>query len=96
MHSTEAASRLGGALRAARAPMTLALSDDEGRTFARRIVIEDGPGTCLTNNSIDGSNAEMSYPALIQQGDGTLHIAYTYHRRAIKHVRLDPNWLDTQ
>ncbi len=77
-----------------RAPMVLAISDDEGRSFPLRHVIEDGPGTCLTNNSEDGSNHEMSYPALLEARDGTLHIAYTYHRRAIKHVALAPGWLE--
>ncbi|MCY4349675.1 MAG: exo-alpha-sialidase [Thiotrichales bacterium] len=76
-----------------RAPMTLCISEDDGHSFPKRIVIEDGPGTCLANNSEDGSNKEMSYPALLQRDDGTLDLAYTYHRRAIKHVRLDPVWL---
>lgn len=76
-----------------RGPLTLCLSDDNGNSFPKRVVIEDGPGTCLSNNSVDGSNFEMSYPSLLQQDDGTLDLAYTYHRRAIKHVRLTPDWL---
>jgi len=76
-----------------RAPMSLCLSDDDGHTFRTRLLVEDGPGTCLSNNSLDGQNHEMSYPSLVQQQDGTLDLAYTYHRRAIKHVRLAPNWL---
>lgn len=79
-----------------RAPMTLCFSSDEGRTFPRRITVEDGPGNCLANNSEDGSNQEMSYPSLIEDGDGTLHLAYTYHRRAIKHVALTPEWIEQQ
>lgn len=77
-----------------RAPMTLALSDDEGRSFPTRIVVEDGPGDCLSNNSEDGANAEMSYPSLIEDAQGSLHLAYTYHRRAIKYVRLSREWLE--
>ena len=77
-----------------RGPLSLCLSENGGRSFAKRIVIEDGPGTCLSNNSIDGSNLEMSYPTLLQQTDGTLDLAYTYHRRAIKHVRLTPKWME--
>lgn len=79
-----------------RAPMTLALSEDEGRSFARRITVEDGTGACLSNNSVDGHNREMSYPSLVQQANGTLDLAYTYHRRAIKHVRLSTEWLEAQ
>jgi predicted neuraminidase len=48
----------------------------------------------LSNNSLDGKNLEMSYPSLAEQPDGTLDLAYTYFRRAIKHVRLTPEWLD--
>lgn len=75
-----------------RAPLTLCLSGNGGRTFPRRIVIDDSPGTCLSNDSLDGRNHELSYPALNQAPDGSLDIAYTYFRRAIKHVRLPPGW----
>ena len=54
-----------------RAPVTLCLSDDGGRSFALRQSIEDGPGTCLSNDSTDGRNQEMSYPWLLEGPDGT-------------------------
>ena len=69
-----------------RAPLTLCLSRDGGRTFPQRRVVEDGPGTCLSNNALDGKNQELSYPAMVEAADGTLHLAFTFHRRAIKHV----------
>lgn len=75
-----------------RAPVALCLSDDGGRTFPFRLLIEDGPGTCLSNDSTDGRNKEMSYPWLLEGPDGIMHLAYTYHRRAIKYVRLAPGW----
>lgn len=75
-----------------RAPVALCLSEDGGNTFPVRLLIEDGPGTCLSNDSTDGRNKEMSYPWLLAEADGTLHLAYTYHRRAIKYVRLAPGW----
>ncbi|MEI4487508.1 exo-alpha-sialidase [Frigidibacter sp. MR17.14] len=77
-----------------RAPMAIVVSQDEGRSFPLRRVVEDGPGTCVSNNSVDGHNKELSYPMLIEAPDGTIHCAYTAHRRAIKHVRLPPGWLD--
>ena len=77
-----------------RAPLTLCLSADGGRTFPQRRVVEDGPGTCLSNNALDGKNQELSYPAMVEAPDGTLHLAFTFHRRAIKHVALDPGWID--
>ena len=74
------------------APVSVCLSSDGGATFPQKILIEDGPGTCLSNDSTDGRNKEMSYPWLLAGPDGSLHIAYTYHRRAIKYVRLAPGW----
>lgn len=75
-----------------RAPVTVCLSQDGGKTFPVRVLIEDGPGTCLSNDSTDGRNKEMSYPWLLEEPDGTMHLAYTYHRRAIKYVRLALGW----
>jgi predicted neuraminidase len=77
-----------------RAPLTLCVSTDGGKTFPLRRVVEDGPGTCLSNNSLDGRNHELSYPALLEGEDGALHLAYTFHRRAIKYVRLTKGWID--
>ena len=79
-----------------RAPMVIALSNDEGRTFPRRILVEDGTGNCLSNDSLDGRNEEMSYPSLTERKDGTLDLAYSYHRRAIKHVALTRDWMKAQ
>ena len=77
-----------------RAPLSLCLSGDEGRSFPVRRVVDDGPGTCLSNDPLDGRNKELSYPAMVQGPDGSLHLAYTFHRRAIKYVRLAANWID--
>lgn len=46
----------------------------------------------MTNNSRDKLNREYSYPSIAQTPDGMLHIAYTYFRRAIKYVRVKPEW----
>lgn len=75
-----------------RAPVAVCLSNDGGHSFPRRLVIEDGPGTCTSNDSTNGRNWEMSYPWQLEAPDGTLHLTYTYHRHAIKHVRLAPGW----
>jgi predicted neuraminidase len=81
---------------APRAPLSLALSADGGRTWPLRHDLETGDGHCLTNNSRDGLNRELSYPSLAQTPDGTLHVAYTHHRRTIKHIRLDGDWLKSE
>jgi predicted neuraminidase len=77
-----------------RAPMTLCISTDGGLTWPLRRIVDDSPGTCLSNNSIDGRNKELSYPYLLEGEGGELHLAYTYFRRAIKYVRLPAGWID--
>jgi predicted neuraminidase len=71
-----------------RAPMSLAISEDGGKSFGNRRDLDTGDGYCLTNNSKDALNREYSYPSVVEGPDGALHIAYTYYRRAIKYVRL--------
>lgn len=78
---------------APRAPMTLALSDDDGASWPIAYDIENGDGYCLSNNSRESLNRELSYPSVIADGDGGLHIAYTWHRKTIKHVRLSADAL---
>lgn len=77
---------------APRAPMTLAISADGGRSWPARRNLETGDGYCMTNNSKDGLNREFSYPSITQTPEGDLQIAFTYWRRAIKHVRVSPDW----
>lgn len=71
-----------------RAPMSLALSHDDGRSWPVRLDLELGDGFCLTNNSQEKLNREFSYPSIIQARDGSLHVAFTYFRQKIKHVHL--------
>jgi predicted neuraminidase len=59
-----------------RTPLNLALSQG-GRQWQRSLVLEDAPG-------------EYSYPAVIQAADGSIHITYTWQRRRIRHVELEP------
>ncbi len=74
--------------------MTLCISSDGGETWRSVRIVDDSPGTCLSNNSIDGRNKELSYPYLLEGEGGDLHLAYTYFRRAIKYVRLPAGWID--
>ena len=77
---------------APRAPMTLALSADDGLTWPWQRNLEVGDGWCMSNDSEQGRNREYSYPSLRQDADGTLHLAYTVFRQHIRHVRLQPDW----
>jgi alpha-L-rhamnosidase len=60
-----------------RSPINLALSDD-GRTWYTSLVLNDEPG------------AEFSYPYILQTSDGLVHILYTWKRRKIRHLVIDP------
>jgi predicted neuraminidase len=76
-----------------RAPMTIAISEDGGRSWPHKRNIEIGDGYCMTNNSREQRNREYSYPTIKQGSDGALHIAFTYFRQAIKYVRVHERWV---
>ncbi|MCW3839876.1 exo-alpha-sialidase [Micromonospora yasonensis] len=73
---------------APRAPLVLAVSADGGSTWPLRRLLADGDGYALSNNSRDGINRELSYPSVAVDAVGDLHVAFTYHRRAIRHLRI--------
>ncbi len=73
--------------------MTLALSDDDGLTWPHQLALETGDGYCMTNNSAEQRNRELSYPSLVQTPDGVLHVAYTHHRQRIRHLAITDDWL---
>ena len=60
-----------------RSPLNLAASDD-GKIWWAALVLEDEPGM------------EFSYPAIIQTSDGLVQVTYTWKRKLIKHVIIDP------
>lgn len=67
-----------------RAPLNVAVSED-GKTWKAALVLETGP-----------ASAEYSYPAVIQTSDGLVHVTYTWNRKKIKHVIIDPRKLKLQ
>ena len=94
VHEAVAEPRVNGAVWGVpRAPLSLAISRDGGTSFPIRFNLDTGDGYCLSNNSTDMVNREFSYPSVIEGPDGVLHVAYTYFRRAIKYVRLEPSFL---
>jgi predicted neuraminidase len=62
-----------------RTPINVGVSKD-GRTWTNALALETAPG-------------EYSYPAVIQTADGLVHITYTWKRKLIRHVVLDPKRL---
>ncbi len=65
-----------------RSPLNLSLSKD-GRDWQAALVLENQLG-------------EYSYPAIIQTADGLLHITYTWKRKKVRHVVIDPAKLETR
>jgi predicted neuraminidase len=76
-----------------RAPMTIALSEDNGKTWGFIRNVEMGDGYCMSNNSKENLNREFSYPSIKQTADGKIHIAFTYFRQTIKYVQIDEEWI---
>lgn len=65
-----------------RSPLNVAVSVD-GQKWSAALVLEDDA------NAPSG----FAYPAVIQTSDGLVHITYTWERRRIKHVVIDPKRL---
>ncbi len=63
-----------------RTPINVGVSTDGGRSFSNVLALETERG-------------EYSYPAVIQASDGKVHVTYTWKRKKIRHVVLDPGKL---
>jgi predicted neuraminidase len=63
-----------------RGVLRVALSSD-GREWTRVLTLENEAGQ------------EFSYPAVIQSRDGRVHVTYTWKRRLVRHVVIDPQKL---
>ena len=68
-----------------------------GRNILNAAVSDDGiiwRAAILLENDISGT--EYSYPAVIQSRDGMIHITYTWNRKLIRHVVIDPGKIETR
>ncbi|HYO81598.1 MAG TPA: exo-alpha-sialidase, partial [Bryobacteraceae bacterium] len=70
--------------------LAVSVSDDEGSTWKWTRHLEQRP------------NCQFHYPSVIQAGDGSVHVTYSYfvpegpggkQGKSIKHVRFDPGWV---
>ncbi|GAA1855877.1 sialidase family protein [Brevibacterium marinum] len=72
--------------------IVIAVSDDEGRTWPVRRVIEPGDGFAGEGNL--RSNRRQEYPHGIVDSEGLIHVVYAYSsRRAIRHVVFAEDWI---
>ncbi len=80
-HSTRSQAGMG---HKGRGTLNVALSRD-GKSWKAALVLEYE----------DRPDRQFSYPSVIQTADGLVHIVYTWHRKRIKHVVLNPAELKT-
>ncbi|MDR1270449.1 MAG: exo-alpha-sialidase [Planctomycetaceae bacterium] len=65
----------------------------QGRSVLNLAVSKDGiqwNAVCILENQ----KGEYSYPAIIQTEDGSVHLVYTWQRKLIKHVIIDPKKIE--
>jgi predicted neuraminidase len=62
--------------------LRLALSSDRGAHWTRIATLEDTRG------------GEFSYPYMIRDRSGRIHIVYTWRRQSIKHVTFNDAWIE--
>jgi len=62
----------------------------EGRGILAVALSEDGSAWDRVLTLEEEKGAEFSYPAVVQARDGLVHVTYTWKRRTIRHVVLDP------
>lgn len=64
-----------------------------GRNILNVAISDDGQewkAAALLENE-ENRDSEFSYPAVIQSNDGMVHITYTWNRKQIKHIIIDPS-----
>jgi len=66
-----------------RSKLNMAVSDD-GINWSAAVALENDPDP----------ESEYSYPAVIQSSDGMIHVSYTWNRKVIRHVVIDPSFIE--
>jgi predicted neuraminidase len=74
--------------------VSVALSEDGGRSFPWIRIVEPGSGFRGDRNT--DLNKGCAYPCILQTRDGAIHAAYScLDRKYIKHLRLTEGWIKT-
>lgn len=73
-------------------PLTAGKEWWEGRSVLKLAVSADGHNWKEICTLEDHTSGEYSYPAIIQDREGAIHITYTNQRKKIQYVRLDPGF----
>jgi predicted neuraminidase len=67
-----------------RSSLSLALSNDEGRSWKRIAIFEND------------NEKSFSYPYMMQSSDGIIHVTYSWDGRKVKEVKFNEAWVDGQ
>jgi predicted neuraminidase len=62
--------------------LRLAVSADQGRSWRTSVILEEAP------------QQEYSYPNIVEDQRGRIHLTYTWQRERIKHVTFNLAWLN--
>lgn len=73
--------------KAVRTPLTLAVSEDEGQTWP---YVKNVQSADLEYRERETG---YSYPSIVATAGGSIHIAFSYLRKAIKYVRITQDWV---
>lgn len=78
-----------------RTPLSVALSEDGGKTWPWVRDIETGHPRRkqADRREAGGKGEEYSYPSILQNEDGSIDVAFSYLRKTIKVVRFDKRWI---
>lgn len=75
-----------------RCPVAIAISEDGGKSWPIRRLIEAGEGYFGIANSIN--NRRYEYPVIMQAANGMIHVAYSWGDRVcIKYASFDEKWI---
>jgi predicted neuraminidase len=69
-------------------------SGAKGREMLNVAVSKDGKAWQAAIVLEDEKRGEFSYPAVIQAPDGRVHVTYTWNRKKVRHVTIDPAKLE--
>ena len=78
-----------------RYPLTIALSEDGGKTWPYMRHVDPGDG--FFGDANEPGNRVCAYPTVVAGDDGAIHVAYSYRgRQCIKYVRVTEAWIRSE
>ncbi len=74
---------------------TIACFNDtpEGRTPLTVALSRNGGETWIASRDVEADPGEYSYPTLMEGGDGSVHLVYTWRRERIRWINFEPDWI---